>query len=193
MKQNTLIRVLFGFSFLFFAESCGLDIKEDFSNYPWVKEGNILTYDLVVSNSRLEEKLRIEILEDPGIRDNLTFRKYYESFDLDTPLIGATFFLMHHVYRMSDGLHTTTCNGCVNPCLSVFNFLQVPARPILNQEIPEYSCDHSIFKSDFVISIDSLITVPHGTYETFVIQDTLMNTYSFWNEKIGLIRIDIPI
>src|SRR5687768_15593976 len=172
-------------------QNCGLDIEETNTNFKWVVKGNTLTYDLNMTDHKIPDYRILEITEDPGIRDNMIFKEIRPEIQDDPNLSYLLLDVFSHVYRLGDGLHTTACFSCnANPCLSVINYLKVPAKPKVGQSIPDYLCGDKVYTHDIVLSIDSLITVPLGQFRTFVINDTLRRSIKFWNESEGLIRVD---
>lgn len=174
-----------------FIQNCGYDIEETNTVFKWVKKGNRLTYDLNMDGNKIPNYRVMDIVEEPGFRDNLIFEENVPEVLNDPYEYHLLLSIFSHVYRIKDGLHTTTCSSCsANPCLSAKHYLKVPLRPKTNQSIPDYLCGDEILTNDIVISIDSLITVPLGQFKTFVINETLNQSIKFWNEEIGLIRVD---
>ncbi len=173
-------------------ENCGFDIEETNTNFQWVVKGNRLTYDLNMADKKIENYRILEISENQGASSkNMTFIEISPDIPNDPNGTQLLLGLLFHVYRLNDGLHTTACFSCsVNPCLSVINYLKVPVSPTRGQSIPSYLCKDVTYSHDIVLSTDSLITVPLGKFKTFVINDTLRRSVKFWNEKIGLIRVD---
>ena len=191
MKGLKIISGLLLLTTILSLENCGLDIEETNRNFPWVKKGNQLTYDLNMDGKRVPHYITLDIVENPGARDNLAFRESHLEIQ-NAPIRESKWLkLFEHVYRLNDGLHTTACFKCgINPCLSVINYLIVPANPKQDQIIPDYLCGDHILTNNIVLSIDSVVTVPLGEFKTFVIKDTLNESIKFWNEQVGLIRVD---
>ena len=187
---KTLIGIMLTIS-LPLLQNCGLDIEETDTNFKWVVQGNTLTYDLRMADQKISDYRILEIVENPGIRDNMIFKEVIPDVP-DDPYDGnAVLRIFSHVYRLDNGLHTTACFKCgVTPCMSVINYLKVPATPATDQSIPDYVCGDQIYTYDVILSTDSLITVPFGQFNTFVINDTMGRSIKFWNESEGLIRVD---
>lgn len=173
-------------------QNCVLDIDETNTSFRWVKKGNKLTYNLSKSGVDFPDYRILEITENQGISDNKIFKEVAPEIENDP--LGRPYLvlgLFSHVYRLKDGLHTRTCFSCdSNPCFSSKNYLKVPANPTTGQKIPDYLCGDNILNYDMIIDSDSIITVPLGEFKTFVINDTLTKTIKFWNEEVGLIRVD---
>ena len=191
METLRLLISAFVILVILFFQSCGFDIEETDTNFKWVVEGNRLTYDLHMGDLKISDYRILEIVEDPGTRDNLIFKEVNPIIPNDPNGTQHLLDIFSHVYRLNDGLHTTACFSCnANPCLSVKNYLKIPAKPKDGQSIPDYVCGDNILSNDILISVDSVITVPLGNYKTFVINDTLNHSIKFWNEEEGLIRAD---
>lgn len=174
-----------------FIQQCGFDIEETNTVFKWVKKGNRLTYDMSMDGSKISDYRILAITEDPGIRHNLIFEENVQGVLNDPFENHLLLSIFSHVYRLKDGLHTTTCSSCSsNPCLSVKHYLKVPRRPTKYQSIAEYLCGDQILMYDTVLSIDSVITVPLGEFKTFVINEVLNQSIKFWSEEFGLIRVD---
>lgn len=170
--------------------NCGLDIEESNSYFNWVEVGNQLTYNLRFGDIKIQNYRKIEITESTG-RESKFFQEVSTEI-ADDPFGSVNLSgIFHHVYRLNDGLHTTRCFSCgINPCLSVKNHLKIPSVPSKGQRINDFRCGDEVFSTDIIISVDSTIIVPLGSFKTFVIKDTLNRNIKFWNEKIGLIRVD---
>lgn len=174
-----------------FIQNCGPDIDETNAFFKWVEKGNSLTYDLKIRESKISNYRVLDIIEDPGIKDNLIFIETIPTISNDPFEYELLLNIFTDVYRVKDGLHTTTCSSCTaNPCLSVKDYLKVPLRPVKYQSIPDYLCADQTSTYDTVISTDSVIIVPLGRFKTFVIHDTFNRSIKFWNEEAGLIRVD---
>ena len=172
-------------------QNCGLDVEETNTNFRWVSKGNKLTYDLNMGGSKIPDYRVLEIVEDPGLGEKMILNESISDIANDPNGTQLLLGLFSHVYRLNDGLHTSACFECdVNPCLSAKHYLKVPAKPINGQSIPTYLCADNILTHDIVVSIDSSISVPLGSFKTFVINDTLNRSIKFWNEEVGLIRVD---
>jgi hypothetical protein len=191
MKELNKIITLILISGLPFIQNCGFDIEETNAVFKWVKKGNRLTYDLNMNGTKISNYRVMDIIEDPGIRDNLIFQENVPVVQNDPYEYHLFLRIFSHVYRIKNGLHTTACATCdAQPCISVKNYLKVPLSPKKNQSIPYYLCGDQILTYDIVLSIDSVITVPLGQFRTFVINETLNQSIKFWNEEVGLIRVD---
>lgn len=171
--------------------NCGLDIEESNTNFRWVEVGNELTYDLKFGELTISGYRKLEIKLSQGIRENKIFWETIPEIQNDPNKSMPLLSIFNHVYKLKDGLHTTRCASCnSNPCISIKNHLKVPANPLIGKSIPDFTCGDEVNGSDIVISTDSTITVPMGKFKTFVINDTLNRSIKFWNEKVGLIRVD---
>jgi len=191
METLRLLISAFVILVILFLQSCGFDIEETDTYFKWVAKGNRLTYDLHMGDLKISDYRFLEISQNASTRDNLIFKEVNPIIPNDPNGTQHLLDIFSHVYRLDEGLHTTACFSCdANLCLSVNNYLKIPAKPKDGQSIPEYVCGDDILGNDVVVSVDSVITVPLGKFKTFVINDTLNRSIKFWNEEYGLIRAD---
>lgn len=117
--------------------------------------------------------------------------------EVDPTNIGGSFEIVSDIYIKylvikSDGLYGLACEDCgmgILTCLTKFEFLYAPSVPHSNQEIPLYSCGRSPYKENKIIETNRTVTVPKGTFNTYVI---LHKNYgkSYWDPEKGLIMYD---
>ena len=159
------------------------------TSYQWVKLGNKLNYDLITDTATIPSYRQLEIIINPG-NSNLRFREN-NIYDNDN---NTTYFLLmdldYNVYPAEDGLYTSVCVNCGWDCFFGFNYLKAPKNPTLNQMLPEYFCKDEVETMYKTITVDTIISVPLGTYKTFVLQDTSSFKKEYWNPDKGLIRLD---
>jgi hypothetical protein len=167
---------------IFFILSCDLfNLDEESSKFKWVKKGSELTYNFYSRYETIDSALTIDFL--PNTEESLMFEYNYKNGG--TNRIIASNFL---IYREEDGLYSSTPKTCVPPSYSSMKFLRVPATPKLNKLYTQYVCGE-VWTSLKVISVEENIVVPLGTFEVFVLQDTLTKVKEYWSEKEGLIKI----
>jgi hypothetical protein len=169
-------------------ESCEL-FPDDPNHFQWIKEGHVLTYDLIYGDTTLNDFAKIEISRS-DISDDLEFRETNSSTSFNGGNAGSL-FMFRRMVRLSDGLYELVCKNCqmVGPC-AAFASLRVPLSPSAGQVLPRHICQDEIYTNDIVVSVDSLISSPVGDFKTIVVKDTLYNSFKFWSESKGLIRVD---
>ncbi len=74
-------------------------------------------------------------------------------------------------------------------CGKRFEFLYAPNAPRLNQELPQYGCSRNPGRANTIIQTQSVVTVPRGTYTTYVMLHELGHK-SYWNPDEGLIMYE---
>lgn len=163
--------------------SCHKD-KNDQVKFGWVKGGTRLYYDyysptdtirdcryLLIFASRFMEK-------NPSGTDN--FGMLFDVPDRD-------------IVVKKGGLYGLACENCdMGPlvCLNEFEFLYAPNAPSPNQKIPVYGCGRTPRGHNRIITVDTTITVPMGTFRTYVMQHYAFGDRSYWNPNVGLIQYD---
>lgn len=180
MRKVTLLLIAF-IPVLF--HSCHKD-ENDKVKFGWVKGGNRLYYDYYSPTDTIRDCRYLLIL------DNL----FMENNPSSTDNFGMIFNILNrdHVVKKG-GLYGLACENCdMGPlvCLNEFEFLYAPNAPALHQELPEYGCGRTPRWHNRIINVDTTITVPMGTFKTYVMQHYAFGDRSYWNPDEGLIRYD---
>ncbi len=90
------------------------------------------------------------------------------------------------------GLYGLAYENCNMFAVKKFEFLYAPNKATLNQELLQYSCGREITHRNKIIKVDTLVTVPMGVFNTYVMQHK-EGDKSYWNADKGLVmyeRID---
>lgn len=158
--------------------SCKKDPNNEIK-YAWAINGTKLFYDRYTQTDTIKNSLTFTIIDNvftgqakPSIILNVLDRKFKIK---------------------KGGLFGIACDDCSMSnffsCLTTFDFLYLPNSATLNQKLPLYSCGKDANYVNEVVEIDKTITVPQGTYKTFVLKSD-NGDLSYWNADYGLIMYE---
>lgn len=73
------------------------------------------------------------------------------------------------------------------------SYVYIPSNPELEASWNHYNCNDDIIGTSTVVEVDKEITVPEGTYKTFVIKEdaAAYNRYAYYHKDYGLIKIQV--
>lgn len=147
--------------------------------------GNELTYDYFGQDTTTNA-LIIGFSEGSKLLKTMRVEETYSEFNDGSSVMGI--YTPFKVARKEDGLHAGKACGGFLP--SGTDYLFLPAAPTLGASFPYINCGTDTLGTKLVIGINTLITVPAGTFSTTHLEDTANYQHEYWNEKEGLIRID---
>lgn len=158
--------------------------------FAWVKAGHKLTYTYYSPTDTTLNALTLTVIENPD-SENLGFQFSYPQW---TSISSAKWIGdNYNVYRKFNGLYKGTASDCgfMNAFSAAYYFMRAPLAPVLDTYYPDYLCKGKIFTAYKVVDINKTITVPAGSFNTFVLQDTATLKKEYWNEKNGIIMFDL--
>lgn len=171
--------------------SCRKDkIDESELAFPWVQLGHSLSYSYDTPNVSIENALTINVGEFvSGEYQKLRFEYGYKNdIALSLPIVGTNFY----VFRDECGLKTSRIiAGAFTLFPITKRHIRVPKIPVLNDEYPDYYNEDSYHVSYLVVEESIEITVPAGTFDTYVLYDSKNMIKEYWNEQKGLIKIEL--
>ncbi len=178
MQYSYAIRLIFLTVILVFIfNSCKKDPNNEIK-YAWATNGTKLYYDRYTEIDTIKNSLTFTII------DNIFTGQASPSIILN---------VLDDKFKIKKGgLYGIACDECsigYFGCLSTFDFLYLPNAASLNQKLPVYSCRDKADYSNEVVELNKTITVPQGTYETFVLKSD-DGDVSYWNADYGLIMYD---
>ncbi|UYZ63564.1 hypothetical protein [Hymenobacter weizhouensis] len=152
--------------------------------FGWAKAGNRLYYDYYTPTDTIRDSRRIIIHE----------RFQEDILNTSTSTNNILYFriLDHDIVVKKGGLYGRAVENCgwgIINSSKTFDFLYAPNAPRLNQELVEYGCGRSIVTKNNIITIDTTIVVPKGTFKTYVMRHE-NGDKSYWNADEGLIMYD---
>lgn len=160
---------------IFYLSACKKDVNNQIE-FKWAENGTILFYDQYKNSAIVKDYLKIEILDNNFFVNGVVGNSYMKILD-------------RQFTRKKGGLYGLYCDDHYCYCIPNKEFLYAPNQPYLNQELPEYNCGTTPDHINKVITIDTVITVPMGTYKTYVMQH-YNGDKSYWNANDGLIMYD---
>jgi hypothetical protein len=190
MQKTLILSVVLLFVSLF---SCHKRIEEINKVYKfgWAKAGNKLYYDYYTTTDTLEDYRYLSIY---SFNSKTSCREEIPNYDT-TSLSSNTLFFYYILNRdfviKEDGLYEIGCEDCgFLGCSGAFEFLYAPNIPDLYQELPLFSCSLRSRSSNIVIATDSTVTVPMGTFKTYVLEHS-NGDKSFWSPDSGIIMYEV--
>jgi len=180
MKNRILVLLL---SLLFV--SCDILSPEESLPFPWVKRDTELIYNYYSNTDTIFSALSIKFLLNP---DNNLRMVYDYNNGYNNGLLNSSIGNSFLIFKENDGLYASTPISCIPPSFKSTKFLRVPSKPKLNKLYPQYVCGDIGFSLE-VIGIDTVITVPSGSYNVFLLNDMSHSIIEYWSEKHGLIRM----
>lgn len=158
-------------------DSCKKDPNKEIK-YDWATNGTKLIYDRYTATDTIKNSLSFTIVDN-------TFQGQ------SSPSIMIN--ILESKFKLKEGgLYSVDCDNCPNSgffyCLTTTDYLYLPNYASLNQKLPVYSCGE-IYYTNKVIEVDKTITVPQGTYITFVLKSD-NGDLSYWNAHYGLIMYE---
>jgi hypothetical protein len=177
------MRVSIYFVIIFLFASCSKDENKKIK-FGWYKEETRLVYDFYSATDTIQD-FRVLLISKGFLETSPNGPNPYEVIFDQFKQIGK-----YTVKR--GGLYGIECKDCrfgFFGCSEEFNFLMAPNAPSLNQELPVYSCGEKITGINKVIEINKTVSVPYGTFETYVILHP-NGDKSFWNADNGLIMYE---
>lgn len=173
---------------LLFLSSCR---KDDGLPFQWVKFGNSITYNYIAPDDSEDNALILSVGYKEG-SEQLRLRYTYPIRD-NVPAhkrAGDDY----NVVRKIDGLHKRVPGSCgfggaIFPSDS--DALRVPAITLNGDTYLEYYCAKRLINRHYLIETKKEIVVPMGTFSTTVLQDSVFLRKEYWDQKNGLILIEI--
>ncbi|MBK7428609.1 MAG: hypothetical protein IPI60_17140 [Saprospiraceae bacterium] len=161
--------------------------KDQFYPFPWVRGGNTITYNFISGPYSEKAALIFEV----GVYEYTDLLQFQYTYPLWSNLpVGGWAGENYNIVRKSRGIHKRFSADCgFGPIFSTqLDSLRVPSKPFIGDSFPEYRCGDRISNIHNVIEIKE-VSVPLGTFFTFVMQDSLYGKKEYWDEKNGLIMI----
>ena len=160
---------------------CKKDIEKFIAFSDWIKDGN---YSIFKCYNSLP----------PGTADSLTIKFSYREVEKDFYMeylywggVDSINYIGGHCYVTisSEGLFKGwSCET------SAGDQLLAPCKPKLNQTWIYYNCFNDFIGQFRIVDIDKEISIPAGTFNTFVIRDTYYNRNAYYNLKYGIIKLE---
>jgi hypothetical protein len=161
---------------------------KDSSNKPfgWVRSGTRLYYDFYGAQDTIRDVRYLAINPDNKV---LNIQEYKPNTNGLTPLFGQ--FSDIDVKVEPKGLYERICGSCsFGSCISMSDYMVVPKKPFLYQELITYSCGSSSNGTNYIMNTDTTLTVPMGTFTVYVMQHP-DGDKSYWNAREGLIMYEV--
>ena len=147
--------------------------------FGWAKNGSVYFYDQYKGSSIVKNYFKLAIYNGRFFQNDIG-----ASVNMD--IVEGDFIVK------KGGLFGLACEECsfgFFGCSREFEFLYAPNSPLLNQEIPQYSCGRTPDYNTRIIKIDTMISVPYGTFNTYVMQHK-NGDKSYWNADNGIIMYE---
>ncbi|EMR01771.1 hypothetical protein [Cesiribacter andamanensis] len=149
-------------------------------SFPWLRQGNRLYYDYYTAQDTIRDFRYLEV-----------GKKLLEKTDSGS--FRHVFTLLGREWELGkEGLYGTACTSCeisIVSCMSKFNFLYAPIRPVLQQELPAYSCGKNPDYQNQIVALSRQLHVPMGTYSTYAMLHP-SGDISYWSPEHGLIQYE---
>ncbi len=184
MKTSACIFILF----LILTISCTKekDIASEILPFKWVKLDNKLVYDYYSPQDTVVNALNLTVIINPG-NNNLRFKFDYPQWN---PIAGSKWVGDdYNVFRRTEGITTRKYIDCGMAGFgSSFEFTRAPAQTQPGVFYTDYLCRDKPYTAYKVMTIDETVSVPAGTFKTYVLQDTLTLRKEYWDEENGIIK-----
>ncbi len=147
--------------------------------FGWTKNGSVYFYDQYKGSSVTKDYLKLAIYDDEFFQNDVAASTYMDILD------------RHFVVKKGGlfGLACEECNFGFFSCSRKFEFLYTPNAPSLNQELPQYGCGRTPDYNTRIIKIDTIISVPYGTFNTYIMKHR-NGDKSYWNADSGIIMYE---
>jgi hypothetical protein len=153
------------------ATSCKKDVN-DKVEFKWAKNGTLLFYDQYKNSVIAKDYLKILIIDNRFLQNGTYMKILDTEFKIKKGGLYGLYCYDHYCY-----------------CIPNQEFLYAPNQPYINQELPQYSCGTTPDFINKIIAVDTVVTVPMGTYKTYIMQH-YNGDKSYWNANDGLIMYD---
>lgn len=183
-KMRSLSIVLFFISL----SSCnkGTEVINKVYKFGWAKTGNKLYYDYYTATDTLKDYRYLSIY---NFSSKTAFREEIPKYDTGTFFNNPLFFriLDRGFVIKEDGLYGIGCESCgFFGCSQPFEFIYAPNQPVLYQNLPLFGCSNRSGSSNTVTAIDTTVTIPMGTFKTYILEHS-NGDKSFWSPEDGII------
>ena len=152
--------------------------------FKWVDKGWLFYYDYYTPTDTIRDARTLTV--NDGFQENAPgnpnyFQHYFRLTEQDVKV-------------KKDGLHALElvhCSGMgIVSSRTKFSYLYAPDKADLNQPLQEYSCERIPYShTNMVIEVNKKITVPDGTFSTYVIRH-FNGDRSYWDPDHGIIMYD---
>ncbi|MEO6831377.1 MAG: hypothetical protein ABI378_03845 [Chitinophagaceae bacterium] len=178
--KNLLLAMVYAVSFA----SCK---KANTDPPAWFTTHSRFYYDWTTDSSNVQNYRLLTVNKWQTSADELFF---YESIpDTDITARGQIFNIFGNgiLKTRVDGLYSHECEDCnVIGLGPYFDYLMIPATPKTGESITQYGCARTTAGYNKILTADTVITVPAGTYHTFCILHE-NGDRSYWNKDIGIV------
>jgi hypothetical protein len=177
-KKTSILIILFLSSVI----SCKKDDNKKVK-FGWTRNGSVYFYDQYKGPSVVKNYFKLAIYDNRFYQNDINASVYMDILNRNFIVKKGGLF----------GLACEECNFGFFSCSRKFEFLYTPNSPSLNQEIPQFGCGRKPDYNTLIVKIDTTISVPYGTFNTYVMQHK-NGDKSYWNADNGIImyeKVDI--
>ena len=179
MKNIYIFLTMLILSIAFF--SCKKEKKVN-PEFKWFANGNVFHYDYYTAAGVQKNYSSIAVADSYLLMD-ITDTARISQINLDN-IYGK------YVVNL-DGLYATAPIDCQEGFfVATFNYLYAPNSPAAGQQIPVYYCRNNLDYNIAISAIDQTVTVPYGTFTTYVMQYK-NGDKGYWDNNHGLIMYEV--